>query len=69
MNKIEECWVIQRDDGMYVNFECNNELLVWFEKIWQSSMICSKNMAQHEIDLWQLKNCKPVKVEIRVVGE
>lgn len=68
MSKIEECWVIQRDDGMYVNFEDNDDL-TWYEKVWQASMTWSKSRAEHDIDLWQLENCHPVKVEIRVVGE
>lgn len=67
-SKIEECWVIQRDDGMYVNFE-DNEDLTWYENAWQASMTWSKGRAQHDIDLWGLKNCKPIKIEIKIVGE
>ena len=67
-NKVEECWVIQRDDGMFVNFDDNDDL-TWYENAWQASMTWSKGRAQHDIDLWELENCRPVKCEIRVVGE
>ena len=68
MRKTEYAWVIQRDDGMYVNLEDNDDL-TWYKKAWQASMTWSKSRAEHDIDLWQLQNCRPVKVEIRVVGE
>ena len=68
MSKIEDCWVIQRDDGKYVNFMDNDDL-TWYKKAWQASMTRSKSGAEHEIAIWQLQNCKPVKVELRVVGE
>ena len=67
-NKVEQCWVIQRDDGKYVNF-MDNEDLTWYEHTWQATMTWSKHQAEKDIVLWKLQNCRPVKVEIRVVGE
>lgn len=68
MSKTEYAWVIQRDDGKYVNF-MDNEDLTWYEHIWQATMTWSKSRAEHDIDLGQLQNCHPVKVEIRVIEE
>ena len=31
MSKTEYAWVIQRDDGMYVNFMDNDDLTMWEE--------------------------------------
>lgn len=68
MSKIEECWVIQRDDGMYVNLEDNDDL-TWYKKAWQATMTWSKHQAEKDIVLWKLQNCRPVKVKISIVGE
>ena len=68
MSKTEYAWVIQRDDGKYVNF-MDNEDLTWYEHIWQATMNWSKYQAEKDIVLWKLQNCRPVKVEIRVVGD
>lgn len=64
MSKIEECWVIQRDDGMY----CFNTL-AWVTKIYNACMIETLEDCEFVIKKMNLQNCRPVKVEIRVVGE
>ena len=68
MSKTKYAWVIQRDDGMYVNFMDNDDL-TWYEHTWQATMTWSKHQAEKDIILWNLQNCHPIKVEIRVVGE
>ena len=68
MNKTEYACVIQRDDGMYVNFMDNDDL-TWYEHIWQATMTWSKHQAEKDIVLWKLQNCKPVKVKIEIIGE
>lgn len=63
MNKIEECWVIQRDDGMY----CVNTF-AWCEKLCNACIF--ETLEDCNYAIYQMKyDCKPVKVEIRVVGE
>lgn len=79
MSKIEECWVIQRDDGMFFNgfddFDneefCDNPLISLFNlSIFLIYKIPTKEMCEEIIKMFfNLKDCKPVKVEIRVVGE
>ena len=65
MSKIEECWVIQRDDGMYC--ETVNGI---FTRSLCCALLCNdKHLADYFILDFKLKNCNPVKVEIRVVGE
>ena len=68
MSKTEYAWVIQRDDGKFINFMDNDDL-TWYEHTWQATMTWSKHQAEKDIILWKLQNCRPVKVEIRVVGE
>lgn len=68
MRKIEECWVIQRDDGMYVNF-MDNDNLTWYEHTWQATMTRSEHQAEKDIILWKLQNCRPVRIKIEIVGE
>ena len=68
MSKTEYAWVIQRDDGKYVNF-MDNEDLTWYEHTWQATMTWSKHQAEKDIILLKLQNCRPVKVKIEIVGE
>ena len=64
MSKIEECWVIQRNDGMY----CVNTF-AWSRKICYASQLETLQECELAIKEMNLQNCKPVKIEIRVVGE
>ncbi len=76
MNKVAQCWVIQRDDGKFYagcNFDKNWETKEYFtnvlEKVIINKQVFTIKNALKEIKQMQLKNCKPVKIEIRVVGE
>ena len=64
MNKIEYAWVIQRDDGMY----CVNTF-AWSKKLCNACMVETLEDCELAIKGMNLQNCKPVKIEIRVVGE
>ncbi len=76
MSKTEYAWVIQRDDGKFYagwNFDRNWEAKEYFtnvlEKVIINKQVFTIKNALKEIKLMNLQNCKPVKVEIRVVGE
>lgn len=76
MSKVEECWVIQRDDGKFYagwNIDRNLEAKEYFtnvlEKVIINKQVFTIKNALKEIKLMNLQNCKPVKVELRVVGE
>ena len=63
MSKIEECWVIQRDDGMY----CVNTF-AWTRKICRATIF--ETLKDCNYAIYQMKyECKPLKVEIKVIGE
>ena len=63
MSKVEECWVIQRDDGMY----CVNTF-AWSEKLCNACIFETYEDCNYAI--YQMKyNCQPVKVKIKIVGE
>ena len=76
MSKTEYAWVIQRNDGKFYagwNFDRNWESKEYFtnvlEKVIISKQVFTIKDALKEIRLMSLQNCKPVKVEFRVVGE
>lgn len=63
MSKTEYAWVIQRDDGMY----CVNTF-AWTRKLCYATIFETLedcNYAIHKI----MYGCKPVKVQIKVLGE
>ena len=69
MSKIEECWVVQRDDGKFYT-ECSVKDIKFTSSIWCAMRCDNKNEAEWCIKgIKDLQNCKPVKVEIKVVGE
>ena len=77
MNKTEYAWVIQRDDGKFY-FECDDSYYNDFFGLYEYApfdhnknitFYKSKDKALEKIDWFCLQNCRPVKVEIRVVGE
>lgn len=78
MSKIEECWVIQRKDG-YFYYDCEFIKKYPYEmkprftkdinKVFLNHNFWNKFGCEKEIKEMQLQNCKPIKVEIRVVGE
>lgn len=76
MSEIEECWVIQRDDGKFYagwNFDRNWEAKECFtnvlEKVIINKQVFTIKDALKEIRLMNLQNCRPVKVKIEMVGE
>lgn len=65
MSKIEECWVIQRDDGKYLE-----ALDGKFTVNLYCALLCNdKHLADYFVLDFKLQNCRPVKVALRVVGE
>ena len=64
MSKTEYAWVIQRDDGMY----CVNTFAL-SRKICYASQLETLQECELAIKEMNLQNSKPVKIEIRVVGE
>ena len=78
MSKIEECWVIQRYDGYFYYdyefikkypYEMKPRFTKDINKVFFNHNFWNKFGCEKEIKEMQLKNSKPVKVEIRVVGE
>lgn len=77
-NKVEQCWVIQRDDGKYFDYIDMGGKTHFCNDI-SSSFDFSVNLYKQDNKLkysieekirdLNLQNCKPVKIEIRVVGE
>lgn len=74
----EECWVIQRDDGKYFDYIdmggkthfCNDISSSFdFSVNLYKQDNKSKYSIEEKIRNLNLQNCRPVKVEIRVVGE
>lgn len=67
MSKVEQCWVIQRDDGkFYLDTSLGKNIFT--DKI-SLAYKDTFEWIKYHIKLFKLQNCKPVKVEIRVVGE
>ena len=63
MSKTEYAWVIQKKDGKFCV-----DTFVWCEKLWNACMF--EKLEDCNIAICQMQyECKPVKVEIRVVGE
>ena len=73
-----EIWVIQRDDGyfyydydfiMKYPYEEKPRFTKDIHKVFLNNKFWYKVGCEREIKGLNLKNCRPVKVEIRVVGE
>ena len=65
MSKTEYAGVIQRDDAKDV---------FWGDYGWTSKLIIAnfrlkKEYCLSEINVYNLQNCRPVKVKIQIVGE
>lgn len=78
MSKTEYAWVIQRDDGKYFDYFDINGKEIFCDSLIESIQdifsffefkIPTKAMCEIAIKTHHLQNCKPVKIEIRVVGE
>ena len=68
MSKTEYGWVIQRFDGLFM-MSCPYEIARFSSKIAYSEFCLEKQSAEDFIRRFNLQNCRPVKCEIRVVGE
>ena len=67
MSEVEFGWVIRRDDGKFIDRHdldfTNNLYETWIyaeDKKW---------MVEEDIRSLELQNCKPVKIEMRVVED
>lgn len=69
MSKTEYAWVIQRDDGMFFARTEMYKFYVFCNELGNAEMCSNKEVMENIIEKYNLQNCKPVKVEIRVVGE
>ena len=69
MSKIEEYWIIQRDDGMYFSRIEIPNICVFDDLITNADRYDYEKTVKYLIEALRLQNCHPVKVEIRVVGE
>ena len=76
MSEVEFCWVIRRDDGMfYCGWDFYNTIFIkeHFTKSLAKAVlkkcVFSEKNAHWEIKQMDLKNCRPVKIEMRVVEE
>lgn len=77
MSKTEYAWVIQRDDGLFfTGWEITDEPK--FKNDIVSCIYCIRRYCEGSYSIenviglikdQNLQNCRPVKVEIRVVGE
>ena len=71
-----DLYVIQRDDGMFyydyeiadMGFSTKPKFTGDINKCFQLQF-GTKHWAETEIRCMELQNCRPVKVEIRVIGE
>ena len=66
--KVEECWVIQRDDGMYINQD-DGEQCYFNNSLIYARRYENKRIVEFKILQRELQNCRPVKVKIEIVGE
>ena len=69
MSKTEYAWVIQRDDGMFAYYSMFSNQYEFSTRLMQSNLFSCETTANDNIIMCKLQNCKPVKIEIRVVGE
>ena len=69
MSKIEECWVIQRGNDLYAMYIPSNDTFVFNTFIQLALFHSSKDEAIDSIETYHLQNCRPVKCEIKIVGE
>ena len=69
MNKTEYVWVIQRDDGKYFSRIEMPNICVFDNLITNADRYDYEKTVKYLIEALRLQNCRPVKVEIRVVGE
>lgn len=64
-----DSYVIQRDDGSFFARTEMYKFYIFCNELGNAEMCSNKEIIQNIIEKYQLHNCVPVKVEIRVVGE
>lgn len=67
MSKTEYAWVIQRDDGKFVNFMDNDDL-TWYEHTWQATMTWSKYRAKkryYSLEITKLRSSQSKNFDSR----
>ena len=69
MSKTEYAWVIQRDDGKYFSRIEMPNICVFDNLITNADRYDYEKTVKYLIEALRLQNCRPVKVEIKVVGE
>lgn len=72
MSKTEYAWVIQRDDGKVFAGENSKGVILFFNDFEFNYLDCAmitKKECKNIINHYNLQNCRPVKCEIRVIGE
>ena len=72
MSKIEECWVIKdnrKNEFLSYNRHTKEKILDVSKNLYNAIMFKKYEVAKDTIEIYDLQNCHPVKVEIRVVGE
>lgn len=65
MSEVEYAWVIQRDDGKFFN----SLSIGHFADLVYADIYECEGMALSNVNLYNLQDCKPVKIEIKVVEE
>lgn len=69
MSKTEYAWVIRRDDGSFFARTEIYNFNVFCDELGNAEICLNKEVMENIIEKYNLQNCVPVKVEIRVVGE
>lgn len=64
VSKTEYAWVIQRDDADVFWGEYG-----WTSKLRNANFREKKEFCLSEINVYNLQNCRPVKIKIEIVGE
>ena len=63
MSEVEFCWVIRRDDGKFFN----SLSIGHFADLVYANIYECEGMAFSDVNLYNLKDCKVLKIEIKVV--
>ena len=67
--EVEKGWMVRRDDGMFFAMEDYKGCAVFCDNFnIFNGVMNTKKECKNIIKFYNLQNCKPVKVEIRVVG-
>ena len=68
--EVEKGWMVRRDDGMFFAMKDYKGCAVFCDNFnIFNGVMNTKKECKNIIKFYNLQNCKPVKVEIRVIGE